>query len=119
MLLYASASISELEIPGKKSLVIYISNCQHRCKNCRTSYLHLAYGDPLKYNFSNIFNLYYNYFDIVCFMGEGKETLEDKIEMINYCKYIHSRDKRVALYSGRDTYIEDWMNDALKKVKVL
>ena len=36
--------------------------------------------------------------------------------MINYCKYIHSRDKRVALYSGRDTYIEDWMNDALKKV---
>ena len=53
------------------------------------------------------------------FYGEGKETLEDKIEMINYCKYIHSRDKMVALYSGRDTYIEDWMNDALKKVKVL
>ena len=81
--------------------------------------MHLAYGDSLKYTFNNIFNLYYNYFDIVCLMGEGKETLEDKIEMINYCKYIHSRDKMVALYSGRDTYIEDWMNDALKKVKVL
>ena len=36
MLMYASVGISELEIPTKKSLVIYISNCQHRCRNCHT-----------------------------------------------------------------------------------
>lgn len=111
MLLYASVGISELEIPTKKSLVIYISNCQHRCKNCHTPYLHDSYGDLLKDNFETIFNIYYDYFDVVCFLGEGKETIEEKSEMINYCKYIHNRNRKVALYSGRNCSIEDWMKE--------
>ena len=109
MLLYANVGISELEIPMKKSLVIYISNCQYNCKNCHASYLHNSYGDSLKNNFDTIFNVYYNYFDVVCFMGEGKESIEDKNEMIRYCEYIHSENKLTALYSGRDCNIENWM----------
>ena len=109
MLLYASVGISELEIPSKRSLAIYISNCQHKCKNCHTPYLHNSYGDILKNNFETIFIIYYQYFDIVCFMGEGKETQQDRNEMIQYCKYIHENNKLVALYSGRDCDIESWM----------
>lgn len=109
MLHYASVGISELEIPMKKSLTIYISNCQHRCKNCHTPFLHDLYGDKLKDNFDMIFNVYFNYFDVVCFMGEGGETIEDKDELIKYCEYIHSKNKLTALYSGRDCDIEDWM----------
>ena len=111
MLLYVSVGISELEIPTKKSLVIYISDCQHRCKNCHTPYLHDSYGDLLKENFEIIFNVYYDYFDIVCFMGEGKESIEEKNEMINYCKFIHNKNKKTALYCGRDCDIEKWMNN--------
>ena len=111
MLLYASASISELEIPMKKSLVIYISNCQYKCKNCHTPYLHRSYGNTLSNNFDMIFNAYYNYFEVVCFMGEGKEGINDRNEMIKYCKYIHNKNKLTALYSGRDCNIENWMND--------
>ncbi len=109
MLLYASVGISELEIPTKQSLVIYISNCQHKCKNCHTPYLHDSFGDSLKDNFQTIFNIYYNYFDVVCFMGEGKESIKEKDEMIKYCKFIHDNKKQVALYCGRDCYIESWM----------
>ena len=109
MLMYASVGISELEIPTKKSLVIYISNCQHRCRNCHTPYLHECYGDLLRENFETIFNVYYEYFDVVCFMGEGKETEEDKKEMLDYCTFIHSREKKTALYCGRDCQIENWM----------
>lgn len=111
MLLYVNVGISELEIPSKRSLVIYISNCLHNCKNCHTPYLKSNYGDSLKKNFKDIFDLYYNYFDVVCFMGEGKETLEEKNEMINLSQYIHKNNKQVALYSGRNCRIEKWMNN--------
>lgn len=110
MLLYASAGISELEIPGKRSLVIYISNCQNSCKNCHTSFLQKSYGDLLNDSFSFLFELYYHYFDVVCFMGEGKNTEEEHIEFKKYCDLIHSNHKQVALYSGRDCTIEEWMN---------
>ncbi len=110
MLMYASVGISELEMPTKKSLVIYISNCQHRCRNCHTPYLQNCYGDLLKENFETIFNVYYEYFDIVCFMGEGKETEEDKKEMLDYCTFIHSRKKMTALYCGRNCQVENWMD---------
>ena len=111
MLLYASVGISELEIPTKKSLVIYISNCQQRCKNCHTPYLHGPYGDLLKDNFEIILSTYYDYFDVVCFMGEGKETNEERSEMINYCNIIHNVNKKTALYCGRDCGVEDWMKE--------
>lgn len=119
MLLYASVGISELEIPTKQSLVIYISNCQHKCKNCHTPYLHDSFGDSLKDNFQTIFNIYYNYFDVVCFMGEGKESIKEKDEMIKYCKFIHDNKKQVALYCGRDCYIESWMKCLLCKNRIL
>ncbi len=110
MLLYATSGISELEIPNKKSLVIYISECKNNCKNCHTPYLHEKYGDSLKENFNLLLNLYFNYLDVVCFMGEGKNTKEEKEELKYYCNIIHDLGKESALYSGRDVDIEEWMN---------
>ena len=108
---YAGVGISELEIPNQKSLVIYISECQNKCTGCHTPYLHQRYGDLLKENFEDIFNLYYNYFDVLCIMGEGKCTKEVQEEIQYYCNYSHNHNKQFALYSGRDCEIEDWMKD--------
>jgi anaerobic ribonucleoside-triphosphate reductase activating protein len=109
MLLYASAGISELEIPNKKSLVIYISECSNNCEGCHTPYLHYKYGDELKENFEILFQVYKNYFDILCILGEGKETIEDKEEIKYYCEYAHLNNKEFCLYSGRVCDIEEWM----------
>ena len=108
-LLYAMAGISEFEIPGQKSLVIYISDCQNNCHNCHTSYLKRPFGTLLVDNFMDLFNLYYNYFDVVCFMGEGKNTKKEHQEFNYYCKIIKSRKKKVALYCGRNCTLEKWM----------
>ena len=109
MLFYANVGISELEIPTKKSLVIYLSDCKNHCTFCHTPYLQKSYGDTLKNHFETLFQLYYDYFDVVCFMGEGKNTEKERKEMIHYCKYIHKNRKQVALYCGRDCDIEKWM----------
>lgn len=109
MLLYTSAGISELEIPNKKSLVIYISECHNKCKNCHTPYLREKYGDQLKANFNDLFNLFYNYFDVVCFMGEGNNTYKEQAEFNYYCNIIHKYNKQSALYCGRNCKIEEWM----------
>ena len=78
---YAMAGISELEIPKEKSLVIYISECQNRCLGCHTPFLHYKYGDRLIDNFEDIFYLYYDYFDVLCLLGEGKCGIEEKNEI--------------------------------------
>lgn len=109
MLSYATAGISELEIPNKKSLVIYISECRNNCKNCHTPYLHQKYGDLLKENFNELFAIYYNYLDVVCFMGEGKNAIQEHEEFNYYCNIVHKYNKEVALYCGRDCNIEKWM----------
>lgn len=88
MLLYASAGISHLEIPNTRSLVIYVSECSNKCKNCHTPYLHEKYGEKLKENFEKIFDVYQSYFEVLCIMGEGKCTLEDK-EELNYIVIMH------------------------------
>ena len=108
---YATAGISELEIPNNKSLVIYISECQNKCVDCHTPFLHNKYGEILKDNFSDIFKLFYNYFDVLCIMGEGKGRYKEKQEIQYYCEYAHKHNKKFALYSGRDCNIEDWMKD--------
>lgn len=79
---YAMAGISELEIPKEKSLVIYISECQNRCLGCHTPFLHYKYGDRLIDNFEDIFYLYYDYFDVLCLLGEGKCGIEEKMKLI-------------------------------------
>lgn len=98
--------------------MIYISECTNKCKNCHTPYLHNKYGEKLKEKFEIIFEIYQNYFEILCIMGEGKCTLEDKIELNYYCDYAHKRNKRFALYSGRNCWIEDWMKNNYKMVIV-
>jgi len=90
-------------------LVIYISQCQNHCKECHTPYLNEIYGDLLSNNFEQIYELYKNYITCVCFMGEGKNNDDSKKEFRRYCEIIHNDNKKVALYSGRDCDIEEWM----------
>ena len=106
---YALVGVSELEISNEKSLVIYISECQHRCNGCHTPYMHERYGDLLKGNFNNIYELYKNYITCVCFLGEGREDENSRKEFREYCNIIHKDNIKTALYSGRNCKIEKWM----------
>ncbi len=110
MLYYTEVDLSSYEIPGEITLNIYISGCQNRCSNCH--YLELQkndYGDLLKLNFKQILELYRNYATCICFMGEGRGTTVERNEMQDYIEHIHLASMKAALYCGRDTTIESWM----------
>jgi len=106
---YALVGVSELEIPGERNLVIYITNCQNHCVGCHTPYMCDDYGDILKKYFNDIYEIYKNQITCVCFMGEGKNTENEHKEFKKYCDIIHEDNKLTALYSGRECSIEDWM----------
>lgn len=78
-------------------------------KKCYTRYLKEKYGDQLTENFNELFNLFYNYFDIFCFMGEGNNTSKEQAKFNYYCNIIHQSNKKSALYCGRNCKIEEWM----------
>ena len=106
---YSSVGFSELEIPLERNLVIYLTECKHRCKNCHTPYAQEIYGDELIDYFTDIVIAYKNMITCVVFMGEGNETEKEHMEFDYYNNYIHSLGIKTALYSGRNCEIEDWM----------
>lgn len=114
---YALCGCSELEIPGEKNLVIYITNCQNHCVGCHTPYMCADYGDYLIDHFEEIYEVYKKQITCVCFMGEGHNSQENHIEFAKYCKIIHNDNKLTALYCGRNCEIEQWM-DCFDYIKI-
>lgn len=112
MLYYTEAGLSHLEVPDETALCIYISGCSNRCANCHYPQLQLPdYGDMLKAHFSKLVDLYSRAATCVVFLGEGRGTSEDREELLGYCGLAHTRGMKTCLYSGRDTQIEDWMQN--------
>lgn len=112
MLYYTEVDLSSYEIPGETTLNIYISGCQNRCIDCHYPELQSnEYGEPLNLNFKRIIELYSNYATCICFMGEGRGTTVERNEMQDYIEHIHLASMKAALYCGRDTTIESWMED--------
>lgn len=111
MLYYSEVQLSHAEVPGENSLCIYLTGCQNRCPNCHYPELQYdKYGDPLILHYKDIIDLYSSQATCVCFMGEGAGTIAEHAELIVYAEYAHSLGLASALYSGRDTAIEDWMH---------
>lgn len=110
MLYYTEAGLSHLEVPNETALCIYISGCPNRCVDCHYPQLQLSdYGDILKHHFLKLIDLYAHAATCVVFLGEGKSTADDRVELLYYCGLTHARNMKTCLYSGRDTYIEGWM----------
>lgn len=106
---YSSVGFSELEVPMERNLVIYLTQCKNKCKNCHTPYAREDFGDELEKYFEKIIELYKSMITCVCFMGEGTESQKEHEEFNRYNKYLHSIGLKTALYSGRNCNIEEWM----------
>ena len=112
MLRYMEFGLSPLEVPGESSLCIYVSGCSLRCADCHYPELQsVDEGEILSEHFENMLALYQKHISCVCFMGEGDASCLSKKELQEYQKLCHERGYKFALYSGRNTEIEDWMLD--------
>jgi len=110
MLRYVDVHLSTLEVPDEISLCIYISGCLNRCMDCHSPELQRTdYGGPLSENISDLVELYLTQITCLCFLGEGRNSQEERNELIKYSDYAHKKGLRTCLYPGRDTYIEEWM----------
>lgn len=111
LLYYTEVGLSHREVPNESAICIYISGCLNRCVHCHYPLLQREdYGDCLSSNYTNIVQLYLRMATCVCFLGEGRNTVEEHEEFLRYVTYAHANGLKVCLYSGRDTSIEDWMN---------
>lgn len=111
MLYFIEAALSHNEIPGESSLIIYISGCTMRCKNCHYPDLQKCdYGDLLDKAFYDLLDAYQSQISCVCFLGEGQCGNEEVQQFKTYASVTKARGKRVGLYSGRDIEKpESWM----------
>ncbi len=110
MLYYVEFGLSHREVPDERSLCIYISGCRNHCENCHYPELQRPdYGYPLLENYRKMLDLYWRAASCVCFLGEGRGTLSERKELVLYSAYAHTRGLKTCLYSGRDTFIEEWM----------
>ena len=110
MLKYLEFGLSHLEVPGERSISIYISGCDNHCPNCHYPELQSPdEGLPLKKHISDIIELYRSQASCVCFLGEGANTEEDREELVNHAVAAGRAGLKTCLYSGRDTLIEPWM----------
>ena len=110
MLYYTEICLSPYEVPGEQSICIYISGCCNRCKNCHYLELQLPeYGDVLSKRISDMIDLYYSQASCVCFLGEGRGRQEEKEELVRFAESAQQKGLKTCLYSGRDSFIEEWM----------
>ena len=110
MLYYTEFGLSHREVPNENSICIYISGCRNQCINCHYPELQQPnYGNLLFINYPKMIELYLGAASCVCFLGEGKNTLLERKELVLYSFYAHKKGLKTCLYSGRDTYIEKWM----------
>ena len=110
MLYYTEFGLSEREVPGERSICIYLSGCCHNCVNCHYPLLkEKDYGDSLIKYYEDIVALYRKQATCVCLLGEGANTEVEHNEMRIVVEYAKQQGLKTCLYSGRDIEIEAWM----------
>ena len=110
MLYYTEFGLSEREVPGERSICIYLSGCCHNCRNCHYPLLkEKDYGERLMDYYKDIIALYRKQATCVCFLGEGANTVVEHDELRIIVKYAQLQGLKTCLYSGRDVEVEEWM----------
>ena len=110
MLRYLEVCLSGLEVPGERSICIYISGCCNRCPDCHYPALQQAEnGDLLKDYFEEIITSYLTQATCICFLGEGRAGAQEMRELAAFAKAAGQKGLKTCLYSGRDVSPEKWM----------
>lgn len=91
--------IGFIEIPDEISLCIPITGCQNNCKLCHSPHYRMNIGVNLLAEIDNIMEKVKDKITCVCLMGEGT----DKKKLFDVVQKILPYNKKVALYSGRDS----------------
>lgn len=118
MLRYTEICLSRREVPGEASLCIYLSGCKLHCPDCHYPELRdPSYGDLLEPVFDAILDSYLVQASCLCLLGEGNAGESERAELVSYAQTAHDHGMLVALYSGRDCEVEQWM-DAFDYVKI-
>ena len=100
---YADIMEGFQEIPNEISLLINLANCQNNCKGCHSPWLKNG-GQCLTYDVLDD-KLSEGPYTCVCFMGEGN-NFRALFEMM---KAVRVRNKKVAVYCGRNVQPLDWI----------
>lgn len=97
-----------LEVPNEVCLNFHISSCQNRCDGCFSPHLWEDVGSNLLKYSDDLIQAYSKRITCVCFLGEGKNTIEEHQEFKIMCDRVHNYGFKTCLYCGRDCQIESW-----------
>lgn len=95
---YLGYSIVFQEVPNEVSLVLNISNCPYRCKECHSKFLWEDEGVPVTESLPILLKEYDKRITTVCFMG-GDQNME---ELSDILQFVHTSGYKTCLYSGAD-----------------
>ena len=99
---------SLVEVPGEISLVVSISGCPFKCKNCHSSYLQNE-NEGVLLNSTLLKEHLHSLHTCICFFG-GEQYFEEFSNILHWCK---NKGLRTALYTGNnkiDTYLVTLLN---------
>lgn len=101
MVKYCGHYITFQEVPNEVSLVLTISNCPYRCKDCHSPWLRKNIGDELTPEVINeLLDKYQGAVTCVCFMGAGRELHSMK----KLVEYVESLGLKTCVYTGGEFY---------------
>ena len=115
MIKYYNTEVVFEEIPDEVTLAVNITNCQHNCPGCHSSYLRSDIGHELNSEAIDELIAKNDGITCFCFMGEGndpKALKNDILYMIE--KYPHIK---IGLYSGGNE-VEDFYWDNINYIKL-
>lgn len=104
---YVEDKIVFEEIPDCVTLAVTISNCPFHCQGCHSSYLREDVGKVL--NESEMERLFEKHKGFNCFLFLGDSRKDDVINIASYIKERY-KDIKLAIYSGYDTPLFDYIN---------
>lgn len=111
---YVDELLSFANIPGKITLCINISNCEHKCKGCHSAYLSQDIGTVLTTDILKSLIDKYDGIEGVCIMGGSEE------EVIPFFHYVKKKFPVLftAWYTGDDEVSSDTLYKCLDYIKI-
>ncbi len=102
MLKFADYDIVFQEVPDETTLALNLSNCPHRCEGCHSPQLREDIGEELTESALDLLLMRYPCVTCVALMGGDA----DHEAVYAIARYIHTKGKKVAWYTG-DTALPD------------
>lgn len=114
MIKFLQTEVVFSEIPDEVTLAVNITNCQHNCPGCHSSYLRQDIGEELTESVIDELIKKNDGITCFCFMGEGNDKERLK-ELVSYIKHKHKI--KIGLYSGGED-VDDFYWDYLDFIKL-